>query len=278
MIVPDDSERLEERLIEIRQERCLHRLDHHLADGVPVARLFRVVSPDGDRERARLANRHATDGPIELLRRFVPTDDEREVLALAVVHHLAVDLDRIVDHHPVFGCRRSLHRIPLRALLAQRLHHVFDIRIADFGIRLPDLQRRQVDQFDFRQNLERRGELEIRAGIDVDQFHRRRPNQGQVFLPHGVLKARLHDLGSDLAAHGGAEPPLDFLQRNLAAAKPRYRDLDRRTLEAIGDAVLELRSGDRDGHFAGETACRLYGYLHIESWPEDRLSKQGWGG
>ena len=189
---------------------------------------------------------------------------------LAPLAVLAVDPDRVVHYDPILVGRGSIYRVPLDTLFAQRLDHVVDVRLSDFGYGLHDLQRREIDEFYFRKDFEGRRELDIGTGINVEQLHRRRAHHGQFALAHCVLETGLHDFRGHLTTQGIAEAPLHFLERHLAPPESWQRHLARGAFEAIREAAFEIRRWHRYRHLAAQAACRLYRYVHVSRSIEDR--------
>ena len=229
----------------------------------------------GRRERPHLARRHSPDRLVEFWQQARTTHHQRPAFALG--DHLAVDVERVVDRQTIPFARFAIDRIPVDALLAQRLHHRIDIRLGHLGNRLANPQLVQVRNLELRQHLEGRGEFEVGAVLELDDLYVGTTGKRKILFLHRLLQAGLKQLGGDLLAQRRAETASHFGDRHLARPEAGQLDLAGRLSDALRELTLEGGRWDGNGHLARQALCRLYRYPHGDfTGRSTSLRDRGW--
>ena len=162
-----DAQRLGQRLVDFGQVGRFDLLhgDHEV--GLLAGHVLAVVvGRESQREGLALAGLHAAHGVLEFLEHLAFADQELEVLGLAALEGLAVDLAFEVDRHAVAFLGRGVLRAlgEGAALLAQDVQRLVDGGVGHFGAELLDFGRGQVADLHFGIDLEHRVESQLALG------------------------------------------------------------------------------------------------------------------
>jgi hypothetical protein len=263
-----DAQRLGEGLVHFRQVGGLDLLhgDHEvgrLAGDV----LAVVVGREGQREGLALAGLHAAHGLVELLEHLAFADHELEVLGLAALEGLAVDLAFEVDGDAVAG----LHGGVLRALgegaalLAQDVQGAVDGGVGDFGADLLDFGFGQVADLHFRVDLEHRVEGQLAFGRAFLLGDLRLAGHAQLGFVGGGGEGLADLVVHDLVLHRVAVALGHDGHRHLAGAEAVHLDGARQLLQAGIDFGLDGVDGQRQRHLAFQLVQGFYGHGHDQS-------------
>lgn len=209
------------------------------------------------------AGLQAGDGLVDAVEELAGADGVLHAGRDAVLQDLAVDLGLEVDRHDVALGGGALDRVGGGEALAQLLHGLLDVLVADLDGVDGDLDAGVVRDLDGRADVDLGGEGQQLAVLqlgDVDLGLAERVDRGLVDglgveLREGVVDGLLQHRTT-------AEPLVDHSGRDLALAEALDRDLLVDLLVRRVEAVLELLEGHLDSEPNPSRVQGLHGALH----------------
>lgn len=205
----------------------------------------------------------ALHGLVDALEELTGADRVRDAGRNAVLEHLAVDLGLEVDRDDVAVLGGTLDRGGGGEALAELLHRLVHVLVADLdGVDL-DLDAGVVRNLDLGTDVDLGGEVQRLAVLqlrDVDLGLAQHVELGLVDRFGVELRKRVVD---GLLKHStAAEPLVDDAGRDLALAEALHRDLLVDLLVRRVEAVLELLEGHLDAEPNPGRVQGLHGALH----------------
>ena len=226
-----------------------------------------VVGRERQREGAAVAGLQAAHGVLEFLEHLAFADDELEVLGLAALEGLAVDLAFEVDRHAVAVLRGGVLRA-LRegaALLAQDVERLVDGVVAHLGAELLDFGAGQVVDLDVREHLEHRVESQLALGRLFLLGDAGLAGHAQLGLVGGLREGLADLVVHDLVVHRVAVALGHDVHRHLAGTEAVHLDGAGQLLEARIDFGLDGADGQgqRDLAFELLEGFNVHGHLGL---------------
>ena len=223
-----------------------------------------VVGREGQREGLALAGLHAAHGVLEFLEHLAFADQELEVLGLAALEGLAVDLAFEVDRHAVAFLGRGVLRAlgEGAALLAQDVQRLVDGGVAHFGAELLDFGRGQVADLHFGIDLEHRVESQLALGRCFLLGDLGLAGDAQLGLVGGLGESLAHLVVHHLVVHRVAVALGHDGHRHLAGTEAVHLDGARQALQAGIDFGLDDVDGQRQRDLAFQLFEGFNGHGH----------------
>ena len=259
------AELLGEFFIDLAGDGFLDLLHRNLEHGFLARQIGIAVIPgEGHRDVLAVAGLGADQLVLEAGNEGSRSERQMEVLGLAALELLAVDLAREIDHQHVaiLGGALLLDRLQLAILLGHAVESLLDGLV--IGHRLKPLERvfGEIGRLDLRQNLDLEREGQILAGlvfVDLDLGLGRRAD---ALLFQGALRAFVQRALDYLAADGIAESRLDDRRRHLAGTEAGNVDLSGELLQARVHALAQFGGWKDNPEFAPKAFGVGFCHLH----------------
>ena len=204
-----------------------------------------IVLREGQREGLALARLHATHGILKFLEHLAFADQKLEVLGLAALEGLAIDLAFEVHRHAVtiFGGGRLGALGERAALLTQDVQGLFDGSFVHFSGQALDLSVRQVGNLHFGKHLEHGVKGHLAFGRAFLLGDARLASHAQLGLVGRLRKSLAHLVVQHFVLHRVAVALGHHAQGHLAGTEAIHLHGTGQALEAGVDFGLDGGQG-----------------------------------